>query len=73
VAAQVHAHHGVELIVAHAEYRLVAAEAGVVDHDVEIAVGIECRFHQVVGVGAVGAVTQYDHRLAAKGPDFRDG
>ena len=73
MAAQMHTHDRVKLLVGHAEDGLVATETGVVDHDVQITEGVQCRFHQRVCVPGVGAVTQNRERFAAEGANLLRG
>ena len=70
-AAQVHADHVVPFVVAEVEDHARAAEARVVDDDVEPAPRVERALHELVGNARVGDVAALRDGLAARGARSR--
>src|SRR5690606_39509389 len=70
MAAQVHAQHGVPVVVGEVEQNLVADEAGVVDHHVQTTEVFDRRRQQCVGRPTFADVPGHGDGLAAA---FLDG
>src|SRR3546814_7084394 len=72
VPLQVHAHHGVPLVLGHVGEHAVAHEPGVVDHRVEPTEGVDGRAHHGGRILEAGDVTPVGHRLATRAADLVD-
>src|SRR5438552_3643188 len=71
-ALQVHGHHRVPVLLRHVEDHPVAQDAGVVDHDVELAEGVERALDDALGGLEVGHAVAVRDRLAAPLLDLGD-